>query len=82
MQGANLPSGATLGSVSCPRTLRYVESCGPGIANRTISGQPALPPEPQPPLWKDEAWRAQENHRLMDRGIKMMMKLRSDHEGN
>lgn len=37
MKGAGQPSGAMWGSVSCPRTLPYVD------------GNPALAPEPQPP---------------------------------
>ncbi|KAF4087984.1 hypothetical protein AMELA_G00077740 [Ameiurus melas] len=36
MQGASLPSGATWGSVSCPRTLRHVESPRLGIEPPTL----------------------------------------------
>ena len=38
---------------SCPRTLRHTDQGEPGdwTTNLPISGQPALPPEPQPPLY-------------------------------
>lgn len=42
------PSGAILGSASCPRTLQYAAAAGDQTTDPLISGQPALPPEPQP----------------------------------
>ncbi|KAF4072283.1 hypothetical protein AMELA_G00261330 [Ameiurus melas] len=58
MQGASLPSGATSGSVTCPR----ITQAGNRTANPTISGQPTLPTAPQPP-------RSMENKNPEQRGV-------------
>lgn len=42
------PSGAILDSVSCSRTLQHAAAAGDQTTDPLISGQPALPPEPQP----------------------------------
>ena len=44
-----MPQGVIWGSVSCPRTLRHAAGARERITDPLISGQPALPPEPQLP---------------------------------